>query len=192
MADRGKSLKREESEPARSAAPESGLGFDFAGILAVADALPMPIAYLDEERRYRFINKELAAFFEQPRSELLGKTMAEVLGEEAMAARRPMIEAALRGERQWFTADFPHPSRGQLTIQAEYLPQLTAKGEVAGVIILINDVTEQRLAERALKESEARFRRIADSAPVMMWVSASSRTPDMPTGSLTPSWSSTM
>jgi PAS domain S-box-containing protein len=31
-------------------------------------------------------------------------------------------------------------------------------------------VTEQRFAERTLRESEARFRRIADSAPVMMWV----------------------
>ncbi|HEX6860530.1 MAG TPA: PAS domain-containing protein [Caulobacteraceae bacterium] len=33
------------------------------------------------------------------------------------------------------------------------------------------DVTEQRLAEEAVRESEARFRALADSAPALMWVS---------------------
>ena len=50
--------------------------WDFQSILAIADALPMPIAYLDTERRYRFVNKALADFFERPRSEILGATMA--------------------------------------------------------------------------------------------------------------------
>jgi PAS domain S-box-containing protein len=36
--------------------------------------------------------------------------------------------------------------------------------------MLVNDISEQVVAERALKESEARFRRIANSAPAMMWV----------------------
>src|SRR5436305_8846696 len=43
---------------------------------------------------------------------------------------------------------------------------------------LIKDVTEQRTAERALKESEARFRRIATQAPVLMWVTRLDRTRD--------------
>ena len=42
----------------------------------------------------------------------------------------------------------------------------------------IKDVTEQRTAERALKESEARFRRIANSAPAMMWVTRLDRVRD--------------
>ena len=40
------------------------------------------------------------------------------------------------------------------------------------------DVTEQRVAERALQESEARFRRIANSAPAMMWVTRLDRVRD--------------
>jgi len=45
-------------------------------------------------------------------------------------------------------------------------------------VILVSDVTEQRAAERALKESEKRFRRIADSAPALMWVTRLDRTRD--------------
>jgi PAS domain S-box-containing protein len=152
--------------------------FDFTQTLAIADALPMGIAYVDSGHRYRFLNKALADFFEKPRSSILGKTMEEMLGPEAMKVRLPMLEAALGGERQYFVADYAHPSRGALTVQADYLPQMLGDGKVAGVVIIVNDVTEQRLAERALKESEARFRRIADSAPVMIWVTRLDRTRD--------------
>ena len=49
---------------------------------------------------------------------------------------------------------------------------------MVGLILVIQDVTEQRASEIALRESEARFRRIADSAPVMMWVTRLDRTRD--------------
>ena len=162
----------------RGRANEDTDRFDFSQTLAVADALPMGLAYVGSDYRYRFVNKALAEFFEKPRSEILGKTMDELLGKEAMKVREPMLKAALAGERQYFVADYAHPTRGPLTVQADYLPQSQGDGDVAGIIIIVNDVTEQRLAERALKESEARFRRIADSAPIMMWVTRLDRTRD--------------
>ena len=147
-------------------------------MLAIADALPVLIAYLDTQERYTFVNKALADWFGLPRKEILGRTMREVIGDEAYRARQPMISAALAGERQWFAAGFDHRTRGQLAVQSEYIPQKSASGQVDGLVILVQDVTEQRIAERSLRESEARFRRIADSAPAMMWVTRLDRTRD--------------
>jgi PAS domain S-box-containing protein len=149
-------------------APGTGLGF--AQVLSIADALPMPIAVLDRGLRYRFVNRALAEFFGEERRTILGRPMPELLGEQAFAERRPLLEAALRGERQRFAAEYQHPQRGPLALQTEYIPQLGEDGSVIGVIVIVQDLTEQRFAERTLGESEARFRRIADSAPVMMWV----------------------
>jgi PAS domain S-box-containing protein len=151
---------------------------DFAGVLAIADSLPVMIAYLDCGQRYMFLNRTLADWLEQPRKSILGKTMREVIGEQVYEYRRPMVEAALQGEKQWFIADFDHPTRGRLTVQTQYVPHLGPAGQVIGLILVIQDVTEQRVAELAIRESEARFRRIADSAPVMMWVTRLDRTRD--------------
>jgi len=153
--------------------------FSGPGLLALADLLPVMTAYLDRDLKYRFINKPLAEWLEQPRKNLIGRTMRDVLGETAYAARKPMIEAALRGERVFFAATFDHPTRGLLAAQSDYTPWINpATGEVDGVVIVITDITEQRATEIALRESEERFKRIANSAPVMMWVTRLDRVRD--------------
>lgn len=43
-------------------------------------------------------------------------------------------------------------------------------GTIAGVLCIVNETTERTTADQILKESEARFRNMADHAPMMMWV----------------------
>ena len=153
--------------------------FTGPGLLALADLLPVMTAYVDRELRYRFINKPLADWLGRPRREMIGRTMAEVLGEENFQPRVAMLNAALAGERQFFAATFEHPERGLVAAQTDYTPWLNpGTGEAEGVVIVVTDVTEQRVTEKALRESEERFRRIANSAPAMMWVTRLDRVRD--------------
>ena len=151
------------------------------GMLALADELPVMVAYFDRDLRFRFLNRALADWLERPRGEILGQTAAStIIGEDEFRRARAADRArALAGERQSFaSATFDHPTRGPLALQSEYIPWRDSADEVLGFIGLTSDVTEQRAAERAMSESEARFRRIADSAPVMMWVTRLDRTRD--------------
>jgi PAS domain S-box-containing protein len=49
-------------------------------------------------------------------------------------------------------------------------PRLSREGRPMGVAGVALDVTERKLQEQALAESERRFRRVADTAPVLLWM----------------------
>ncbi len=49
-------------------------------------------------------------------------------------------------------------------------PIRDTSGKLMGVVMVFHDVTERRRSEDALRESEARFRTMADSAPVFIWL----------------------
>jgi PAS domain S-box-containing protein len=184
MADRAKPLKRKTAASAPAPTPplQPGGGFDFSTIVAIADELPVMVGFLDASERFGFVNKPLADWLERPRSEILGQSFRDVIAEEAYATRAPLIAAAMAGERKWFAATFPHERRGELALQTNYIPWKDTAGRVGGVLCIVQDVTEQRVAERALRESEERFRRIANQAPVLMWVTRLDRTRDFVNG----------
>jgi PAS domain S-box-containing protein len=51
----------------------------------------------------------------------------------------------------------------------------TSDGEVERMLGLARDVTEQNRAEQALRESEERFRLVADKAPVLIWMAGTDK-----------------
>ena len=183
MAERGGSRVRPGAATGAQAGAPTAVStvttpFDFSAMLTIADMLPVMVCTLDRDRRYRFVNKPYADWFEQPRSAMLGKTLTEIIGPDAAAFREPMLAGALAGEAQFFVSDFDHPTRGRVAVQTSYLPWAGGEGSVLGIVCILTDITEQRVAELALKESEARFRRIANSAPALMWVTRIDRVRD--------------
>jgi len=45
-----------------------------------------------------------------------------------------------------------------------------SEGAVRGIVVLVQDVTEQKTAEQALRDSEERFRRIVEIAAEGIWI----------------------
>src|SRR5271168_4887477 len=131
---------------------------------AVADALPVLISYVDRDQIFRFANKAYETWFERPLSAVLGRQVHEVMSPAMYEARRPYLERALAGESVSYEVDFVR-STGALATQVVHVPHRDASGRTLGVYVVVSDIAEQKIAE-----SEARFRSIANSAPVLIWV----------------------
>lgn len=47
--------------------------------------------------------------------------------------------------------------------------------DLIGVVLVFRDITQRRRAENSLRESEARFRTLADAAPVLIWIAGTDK-----------------
>src|SRR5262249_47047416 len=64
------------------------------------------------------------------------------------------------------------PSRRDLVwleVNADPLPD--SDGRVSGVVCALNDITARKVAEKRMREGDEYFRIMADTAPVLIWVS---------------------
>jgi diguanylate cyclase (GGDEF)-like protein/PAS domain S-box-containing protein len=122
-----------------------------ARLRTVADALPMRVAYIDADERYRFNNLAYERGFGRPRDELHGQTVRALLGDAAYRTIEPHIRAALRGEAVTFQSEMSGGSHA--CYEAQYIPQLAADGStVLGFHAVVSDITRQKLEEKRLIE----------------------------------------
>ena len=139
----------------------------------VTSRTPLLLTRCSRDRRYLFVNRAAAEFVGKTPEEIIGKTMAELAEPQALVAIEPHIQRVLSGETAEFEIEAPHGS-GRAIMHVVYTPEWSG-GEVVGWIGTIADVTAQRAAERALRESESRFRVMADAAPVLIWISGTDK-----------------
>ncbi|MFZ5775974.1 MAG: PAS domain S-box protein [Thermodesulfobacteriota bacterium] len=113
----------------------------------IADSLPVLIAYVDKEERFRFANRQFEVVFGQQRGEIVGKTMAALLGPENYARVEAGIRHALAGES--LVREVPLQLAGgvEYLCRGTFLPDLGDDGSVKGFYLMSEDVTEQRKAE---------------------------------------------
>ena len=100
---------------------------------------------------------------------LVSVEQATELNDEAFALIEPMIARVMAGEHVSAERELPYRDGGPRSVHIDYVPDRGEDGAVAGFFALVQDISERRRAERALRESEGRFHAMADSVDQMIW-----------------------
>ena len=115
---------------------------------SIADNLPVLIAHVGPDLRYRFNNQMYRELLGLSPEDLKGKRVADALHPEVFERLLPFFEEALSGKRVNVDNIRYHPGDPRLW-SATYAPDIR-DGEVQGFFVMSQDVTERKSAEKAL------------------------------------------
>jgi len=124
----------------------------------------------DLQGRFVYVNEPLLELWNTTLPDALGKTFAELnyppsLSDRLQRQIQSAIEtrAPVRGEAPYTTGT------GERQYEHIFVPVLESNGTVEAVAGSTRDITERKQAEEALRESEKRFRQLADAMPQIVW-----------------------
>ncbi|WP_119167161.1 PAS domain S-box protein [Algihabitans albus] len=164
--------ERKEAEQALEAAIRTAtaeLRQREAHLRLITDNLPVLIVYEDLDLRYRFINQTGVDWFAQPRQQIIGRSISEVMGDESFGRIESYIESARQGVQSTFETTMAYPDGVTRDIHGLYLPDLDENGRVKGLVAMAMDITDRKRAENELRSKKNELELIFNHVPTRIF-----------------------
>jgi PAS domain S-box-containing protein len=119
----------------------------------------------DEDGKFLDVNEGTAKMYGYSRGEMIGRILEDIEaeGKNDLEKIYSLVRKAFKGEPQQYEF-WGMRKKGQVFLQDVRLYQGTYYGKQV-VISVATDITKRRMAENALKESEARYRQLVELSP---------------------------
>jgi diguanylate cyclase (GGDEF)-like protein/PAS domain S-box-containing protein len=129
------------------------------------DNIPEPVVYVDLDRHYTFVNDAFVTLVGISRDEIIGKSVADVLGPEAFEFQQPFIDRAARGESVTYERETLDVNGRQRWLRNKIVPDMRFDATIKGYYIVGHDITDLKQTQDALASRESQLRAIMDGVP---------------------------
>ncbi len=113
----------------------------------ITNTTPVMLAQCSSDQRFIFVNRAYAERFGLTPDQIIGKSIAEVMGPEVYEKILPYVQAVLQGQSVEFEIALPFARSGERIMHVTYVPELNDRGQVRAWVASIADVTERQQAE---------------------------------------------
>jgi two-component system CheB/CheR fusion protein len=117
----------------------------------VTDTMSVAAARVSAERRYLWANRVYAEWVGMRAEDIAGRTVAEVLGADALAQIAPHVEQVLKGRQVEYERFSTFPGRGLRWVHAALAPTFDAAGRTNGFVVALADIDELKRAQEQLQ-----------------------------------------
>jgi PAS domain S-box-containing protein len=156
----------------RSGKPSSEDGGARLRLAAIVQSSHDAIISTDLNGTIQTWNPAAARMFGFSESEAVGRSIDMLVPFDVLDDQRRILERVGRGEVVTNFETVRLTKAGdRVEVSLTATPVRDAEGTLVGIARVLRDVSEHKRVMAALRESEERFRVMADSAPVMLWVS---------------------
>jgi PAS domain S-box-containing protein len=130
------------------------------------------VAQMSLDDRVEIANDRYCEVVGYSRQDLVGRTTRDITYSEDLKVYIAMMPRLLKGEIESFTTEKRYMRQDGSIVWATMTRTVMRDGlgSPRCVIAVVEDITVRKQAEAALRESEERFRNLADSAPVLIWM----------------------
>jgi len=137
--------------------------------------VPVGVAMFDRDMRYLQVSDCWCSDYSIDSSQVLGRSHYELFPDIPQYWKE-MHQRGLDGETLRADEDRWDREDGRdKWLRWEILPWMTSSGTIGGILIFAEDITHRKQLEEALRSSEENFRLIANTAPVMIWMSGTDK-----------------
>jgi PAS domain S-box-containing protein len=141
----------------------SSTEMNLAYLRLVIDGVPGLVSYIDRQYKYRFSNRAYREWFQRPDLNLNGMSVTEIAGDEGLALIRPHLDRALAGERVTYERRITYPDR-ERDVRVAYIPDRGGNDHIRGVVVLVEDITEEKRAAEKLRERDQHLRALVENS----------------------------
>ncbi|WP_291321354.1 PAS domain S-box protein, partial [Desulfonatronospira sp.] len=123
-----------------------------------------PMSLVGTDYRYIIVNDAYLRVFGKSRDEIEGSTVEQLLGKDIFQNHvKHHLDKALAGEEVVYELDFYDREGSLRHALVNYYPFHDQGGQLTGVVASVKDITELKLAEEKLRDSEEKHRRLFET-----------------------------